>query len=168
MKTKVIAAVVVLAAGAAAGWALFNSRKGRVAEQPIAFNHKRHIDEGLTCTDCHKSVEKGPRATIPTIKTCLKCHEDPQGTNPEEAKIREFAKRGEDIPWVQMNRLPGHVYFSHRVHVAYAKMDCAECHGKMADRTEPVTAPNIDLDMDKCMACHVSKGVSVDCLRCHK
>ena len=137
--------------------------------QPIAFNHKRHLAEGLSCKDCHKRAETGPHATIPPVKACMLCHSEAKGTDPEEAKVRAFAEAGHDIPWIQVNRLPGHVYFSHAAHVGYAKMDCAECHGDMKDRTEPVTVSQIGhLTMDRCMTCHQSKGVSLDCLRCHK
>jgi c(7)-type cytochrome triheme protein len=97
------------------------------------------------------------------------CHTDAQGRHPDEPKIREYAGRSEAIPWVQVNRVVGHVYFSHAAHVVYAKMECAECHGEMKDKTEPVTTPQVaHLDMTRCMACHEERGASNDCLRCHK
>lgn len=137
--------------------------------QPLAFNHKRHIEEGMSCLDCHKGADQRAEAGFPPIRSCLLCHSEAKGTHPDEPKIREFAERKESIPWIRVNRMPGHVYFSHAAHVAYAKMDCRECHGEMKDRTEPVTRSQVDhLNMNRCMACHDSKGVSTDCLRCHK
>ena len=46
------------------------------AEQPIAFPHAVHISKGLTCTDyCHESATKGPIAGLPSVKTCMICHD---------------------------------------------------------------------------------------------
>lgn len=158
---------VIVAGGVICAVSLIGSKDSTT--QPIQFNHKRHIEEGMNCVDCHKQVEKGIHATIPNLKQCLLCHSDPQGSNKDEPKIREYAQRGEEIPWIQVNRLPGHVYFSHRVHIVMAKMDCSECHGDMKGRTNPVTSSQIEhLSMDKCMECHKQYNVSNDCLRCHK
>lgn len=140
--------------------------------QPVAFNHKHHMDDklGLSCEGCHKGVETGPHATIPAVSTCIKlCHTDPQGTHPDEPKLREYAAKGEAIPWNQANKVVGHVYFSHVAHVKWGKLDCKECHGDMKNREEPVTLTQThNLDMNTCMKCHKEKGVSNDCLRCHK
>jgi hypothetical protein len=162
--------LVVLAAGiAAASWELsYHPRPGPVV-QPLAFDHKRHTAEDIACKDCHKRVQDSPYATFPKLKQCLLCHLEAKGNHPDEPKIREYAKEGKQIPWVQVNRLPGHVYFTHAAHVKYAKMDCKECHGDMKERTEPVTVSQIErLDMYTCMGCHVENNVSTDCLRCHK
>jgi len=138
-------------------------------EQPLAFNHKLHIEQDMACTDCHAQVERGPHATFPRVKTCLLCHEEPQGEHPHEPRIRAYAEQGLEIPWIQVNRLPGHVYFSHEAHVRYAGMSCADCHGDMERREEPVTEVQIGhLDMDRCVSCHEQNNASSDCLRCHK
>jgi hypothetical protein len=168
-----IAAIAFLGGGAAFAWSRYKAFTAPVpVTQPLPFNHKHHMDEklGLTCDACHKGVNEGPHAGIPAVNTCIKlCHTDPQGTNPAEAKIREYAAKGEAIPWQQANRLPGHVYFSHVGHVKFGKMDCKECHGDMKERTEPVNISTTHrLDMDTCMQCHKEKGVSNDCLQCHK
>lgn len=160
-------AVPVLVAGAAFAGAAFQAPAPVV--QPIAFNHQRHVQEDLACADCHGGVEQGPYATIPTIQQCLLCHSEPQGRHPDEPKIREYAEQGKAIPWIRVNRLPGHVYFSHQAHVRWAKLDCADCHGDMKQAVAPVTRPQIDhLDMAACMRCHEERGASLDCVACHK
>lgn len=141
----------------------------RSTVQPIAFDHARHHAEDLGCLDCHKTAETGPYASLPRIASCLLCHQEPKGESAEEARVREYAERKEEIPWVQVNRMPGHVYFSHAVHVKLAKMDCAECHGDMSVAKEPVTVSQVEhLTMRSCMECHSEKGASNDCLACHK
>ena len=156
-----------LASGAAVAWKARQRRA--VVVQPMAFNHKRHLAEDMKCLDCHKGADKQAQAGAPTVKQCMLCHEEAKGTHPDEPKVREYAARGEAIPWIQVNRLGHDAYFSHVAHVNFAKMDCAECHGDMKDQTEPVTRPQItQLDMDRCMRCHKEKGASNDCLRCHQ
>jgi len=137
--------------------------------QPIAFDHARHHEEDLACLDCHSTAETRPYASLPRIAACLVCHAEPKGDSPEEAKLREFAERKEEVPWVQVNRMPGHVYFSHAVHVKLAQMDCAVCHGDMTTANRPVTASQVEhLTMRRCMECHFEQGASNDCLACHK
>ncbi|MBI4568836.1 MAG: cytochrome c3 family protein [Planctomycetes bacterium] len=162
--------VIVLVAGvAAASWLGGGGSEGVV--QPIAFNHQMHIKgkEEMACKDCHRMVEKGPHATLPSVNQCMLCHEEAKGKHADEPKIRQYAEKKEEIPWVQVNHVVGHVYFSHAAHVSWAKIDCSECHGDMKNRTEPVTHPQVDhLNMDRCVACHEERGASNDCLTCHK
>ena len=138
-------------------------------EQPMAFNHKRHVEEDTACLDCHKEAEEGIYATTPEIKVCMLCHEEPQGEHADEPKVREYAERKEEIPWKQVNRVDGHVYFSHAVHVKLGEIDCNECHGDMENLTEVLTTSQIThMSMAACMRCHEEKQASNDCLACHK
>jgi menaquinone reductase, multiheme cytochrome c subunit len=136
--------------------------------QPIAFDHARHAKD-LTCLDCHKAAESTPYASLPKNATCRLCHEEAKGDSAEEKHVREYLEKNQEIPWIRVNRLPGHVYFSHAMHVKLGKLDCSECHGNMAQATEPVTASQIDrLTMRRCMECHAERGATNDCLACHK
>ncbi len=138
--------------------------------QPLAFDHEAHIRaEKMECADCHRFATAGPYATLPKLKDCRDCHSEPQGQHPDEAAVREYAKKGMEIPWITVNRLPGHVYFSHRAHVVDGKMDCWDCHRDM--RKEKQAAMNSDikaLTMSRCMACHEARHAKNDCLTCHK
>ena len=143
---------------------------GKEIKQPMAFDHQAHFKaEEMECTDCHRFAAKSVHATLPKLKDCADCHSEPQGKNPEEAKVRKYLEEEKEIPWILVNRLPGHVYFSHKAHVGYAEMKCWECHRDMRKVSEPVTKPDIgQLTMHKCMECHKEKGVGLDCLKCHK
>ncbi|HTL51054.1 MAG TPA: cytochrome c3 family protein [Planctomycetota bacterium] len=160
----VFAATVLVLAGMEAVAA-----RSTAIQQPIRFDHARHMKEDMKCNQCHTGVDNSPYATLPPIRTCLLCHKEAKGTDPEEAKIREYAKNGTPIPWVQVNRLVGHVYFSHGMHVKVGKLDCKECHGEMAQADQPVGRSQIGhLTMDRCMECHEEKHVNQECLTCHK
>ena len=143
-------------------------------KQPIFFNHKAHIEaEEMECTDCHIYVEKHPHATIPLISVCIDCHSEPpedmdERYKEEEEKVRKYADGGKQIPWIKVNRMPGHVYFSHKAHVVWAEMECKDCHRDYTKVEKPVSKPDIHLDMYDCIDCHERKKAEVDCLVCHR
>lgn len=166
LKLSILA--ISLAALTAAG--LMEESTSEDAAQPLVFNHKVHMDEDMACGECHLHAEDGVYATLPPTRVCMLCHEEAQGEDPEEPKVREFAE-AEDayIPFPIANELVGHVYFSHEAHVTWAAMDCDECHGDMAEATEPVTVNQVAvLTMETCMDCHEERGASLDCIACHK
>lgn len=137
--------------------------------QPIAFNHKKHAGEvGLPCTTCHQYVETQSFAGLPQTETCVTCHAAPLTKNPEEEKIRQYASKNEKIPWQRIYRMPGDVFFSHRRHVVLAKVECATCHGKMAEQTTPPSRPLVNQTMAWCINCHQERRMSADCNACHK
>lgn len=159
--------VAVVAAGAAfaVGWQA-NGTKAIV--QPVAFNHKVHVETGLECGDCHGYFETQTFSGLPTISQCMDCHEEAITTSPEEEKVRELAAAGLPLEWEQIYRVPDHVYYSHRRHVIAGKLDCATCHGDIAETTSPPDRPLNDLSMDFCLNCHQQNNVTEDCIACHK
>jgi len=162
--------VFIAAALVAIAAPLFPSLIGRAnITQPIAFNHKKHASElSLPCTTCHQSVEAQTFAGLPQTATCLTCHAAALTKNPEEEKIRQFASKKEMIPWKRIYQMPRDVFFSHRRHVVLAKVECAACHGKMAEQLTPPTRPLVNQSMGWCINCHQEKRASVDCNACHK
>lgn len=155
--------------GTAGAWLGASKDGGRIV-QPIDFSHAVHVKgEEMACNDCH-AADTQARAGFADIKVCMECHKEAQGDAPDEneAKVREYGKAKKQIPWVQVNRNAGHVYFSHRVHVAFAGFECSECHGKVEDLEHAITEPTPALhDMDACMDCHAEHGGSLQCLACH-
>ncbi len=138
--------------------------------QPIVFDHARHAgEEGVACADCHAGADTKVHAGLPSVKMCLTCHRTEQGSHSDEPKVREYAERGEQIPFVQRNRNAAHVYFSHRAHVAAATMDCRECHGDVGQVADSAELSNPELSsMDSCIDCHRAEGASLECAACHK
>ncbi len=134
--------------------------------QPIAYTHKTHLARGMQCTDCHASVEKGPVASIPSVKLCMTCHQVIATDRPEIRKVAAYLARGEEIPWQRVYGYSptAHVKFNHAPHIR-AKVSCATCHGDMTQQTVAVRAVN--LNMGSCVDCHKLKKVSLDCTTCH-
>jgi len=139
----------------------------RAGEQPIPFPHKTHIAKGLTCTDyCHESVTKGPVAGLPSVRTCMICHDAIATDKPLIQQVTNLQKSGRDLAWTRVYGYTpqAHVRFNHAPHIR-AKVDCATCHGKIAEQT--VAERNVDLNMGFCVNCHRQNKVSNDCLTCH-
>ncbi len=149
-----------------------------VPENPIAFDHARHLaldldGRRLGCVDCHAGAERAEHAGLPALRACLRCHVRPQlgpdgQPNPREARVRELAVPGE-FHWVQVTKNPGHVYAPHRAHVGIAKLPCSECHGDVASWRAPPTEPIDRLrHMAECIGCHRQRGAPTTCGTCHR
>jgi len=137
------------------------------AEQPIPFPHVVHMAKGLTCTDyCHENVTKGPIAGLPSVTTCMICHDSIAKTRPTIQKIADYQKRGVDIPWQRVYgyTAEAHVRFNHAPHIR-VRVECAACHGDVAKQT--VAERAVDLNMGFCVNCHKSRQAPNDCLTCH-
>ncbi|RPI99871.1 MAG: hypothetical protein EHM36_15405, partial [Deltaproteobacteria bacterium] len=139
---------------------------GSKTEQPVAFNHKKHADQGLECDACHRFYKTQTFSGLPSLAVCLECHQEPVTQSPEEEKIRQYAKRGEEIPWKRIYQQPDHVFFSHRRHVVLGKMECKSCHGNMGEMEKPPAKPFVLMTMDWCMDCHAERKVTNDCQAC--
>jgi hypothetical protein len=135
-------------------------------QQPIPFPHKTHIAKQAVCTDCHESVEKGPIAGIPSVKTCMICHSQIATDKPLIKQVTSYSEKGIEIPWQRVYGFTheAHVRFQHAPHVR-ASVDCATCHGDVANQT--VAERVVDHNMGFCVNCHKQKKASNDCLTCH-
>jgi Cytochrome c7 and related cytochrome c len=134
--------------------------------QPIAFNHRLHLQSGIQCESCHTGVTEGPDAGIPSVTFCMACHQEVATNNPEIKKLTAYAAKEEDIPWepVYWFYPSEHVRFWHAPHIR-AGVDCQQCHGDMTQQTVAVRTKN--LNMNFCISCHRAKGASADCTTCH-
>ena len=135
-------------------------------KQPIPFPHKTHIAKQAMCTDCHESVEKGPIAGIPSVKTCMICHSQIATDKPLIKEVTSYADKGVEIPWQRVYGFPheAHVRFQHAPHIR-ASVDCAVCHGDVKNQT--VAERVVDHNMGFCVNCHREKKAPNDCLTCH-
>ena len=83
-------------------------------EQPLPYSHKKHVAMGLECTFCHVNPEPGTQMTFPATSICMTCHQNMGKTKPDLAKLAEYAKSGETIPWVRVYKLLPGPRWSHR------------------------------------------------------
>jgi len=142
--------------------------KRSVKEQPLEYSHAAHVGKGLPCELCHATVASEAFAGIPSIETCMTCHQGKITESAQEEKLRRIAEAGGALDWQPIFQLPTHVYFSHRRHVTIAGLECRTCHGNLQESTVlPGIAP-IDMNMKFCVRCHEERRASVDCISCHQ
>lgn len=164
-----IGAIVSLAGvgGFAAGRALL--RPTEAVPQPIAFNHRRHVeDAGVECDVCHEHYSTGQHSGLPALSLCLDCHDEPVTEEPEEQKLRDLAGAEDEVAFRKLFRLPDNVFYSHRRHVTIAGLECETCHGEIAATASPPPEPLIHVTMDFCLDCHERSGASDACTGCHR
>ena len=147
---------------------------GSGTQQPVAFNHQLHVNRAaVPCETCHEHAADRAHAGLPRLDTCMDCHRRVTPQNPAGAaqvqSMRKVAQEGGDLLWVAVYRLPSHVYFSHQRHTEAGGLECKVCHGDMATLTAPPPRPIArTVQMDNCIECHESKGVTTDCAACHR
>ncbi len=135
-----------------------NREAGYEPKQPIPYSHKLHAGElKIDCLYCHAEAEKGPHATIPSVATCMKCHEQVQ-TKDKDGNLTEGTKtlldhweKKEPIVWNKVHDLADFVYFDHSRHMA-ADLTCQECHGPV--ETFEHMRREYGMKMSWCLDCH--------------
>ena len=145
--------------------------KSRGPQQPINFSHQIHAGKlGMDCLYCHYGAEKSTIANLPPVGTCMGCHKIAATDRPEIQKLTGYFERGEQVPWVEVYRLPDHVKFNHKRHVK-AGVQCATCHGAVPQTAVMYQYPS--LKMGWCLSCHRERmndpkfPTTMDCLSCH-
>ena len=134
--------------------------------QPIAFSHEFHAGTlKIDCLFCHRHAEHSSTASVPTVSSCMSCH---RAIDPSTQGMRELAAYWRDqkpIPWVRLQQLPDHVYFTHARHLETG-LQCVDCHGRVETMRGTPRAPSFE--MGWCVSCHQQREASVDCWTCHK
>ncbi len=167
-RTLVVLGGVVLAAVVGVP-ALAIARRGPAVPQPVAFNHLKHTEQlELSCEFCHQYVRTSAHSGLPDAATCSLCHATPQGTSDEAARVTELLAAGDPLRFNKLVRMPEHVFYTHRRHVAIAELDCEICHGAIGTTERPPRRALVRMDMDFCMDCHRERDATLDCNACHR
>ena len=163
----------------------------RAPRQPIFFNHVIHAGSfQIACQYCHADARRSEYAGFPSVERCMGCHKIIGAQdNPEIAKLHDFARRGQPIPWVRVFKMPEFTFFPHAPHVRFP-IACQTCHGPI-ERMRVVGAdtgpallhdlqvlvgfkpPSRALTMGWCIECHREQNATrgakapLDCVTCH-
>jgi hypothetical protein len=135
--------------------------------QPIEFPHDIHVTRKIACTEyCHEGVTTQAVAGLPSVRTCMLCHNAIATDRPRIQVIAAMRERGLDLAWQRVfdYPAPSHVKFNHAPHID-AGSQCATCHGNIAGQT--VAQRNVSMTMGFCVNCHNQNRASVDCQTCH-
>jgi len=135
--------------------------------QPIEFPHNIHVGRKIACNEyCHEGVRTQAVAGLPSIRTCMLCHNAIATDRPRIQQITAMRENGQDLAWQRVFDYPAasHVKFNHAPHIR-ADLACSTCHGNIAEQT--VAQRNVAMTMGFCVNCHNQKQASVDCQTCH-
>lgn len=166
-------ALVVLLFGALGGMVFFYVFYNGPVEvttwqptQPVAYSHKLHAGTNkIPCQYCHSGARRGEAAQVPSAQKCMNCHSVAiKPESPIFKPIADAVNSQKAVEWVRVYRLPDHVWFNHKRHVA-KDIACQTCHGPI--ETMDVVAKVNDFKMGFCLSCHQEKGAPTDCWTCH-
>ena len=94
----------------------------------------------------------------------MNCHTVVATDKPNIQKLTSFYQSDQVVPWVRVHRLPDHVYFPHKWHVAKG-IACQRCHGPI--ETMDVVKQVAPLKMGWCISCHRQNKATQECNACH-
>ena len=175
--------IIGFAASLVLGWGIFPKLLYSQKHQPVEFSHALHNMEVDGCESCHYFREDGSFAGIPTLESCMECHEEAMGESEAEAKfIEEYVIPEREVPWLVYSKQPPCVFFPHAAHVISAKMECTTCHGDIGESdhlkvyeenrisgySRDIWGKNMlglkkntwdRMKMNDCSACHVKENV---------
>jgi hypothetical protein len=144
-----------------AGCMIFESL--REQEQPFAFPHAVHAEEGLGCVDCHAAVAESDDPGFPVKVQCMLCHADMDEEQPPERRA-EALFDGDAYRRTGRTKLAAEIVFPHDLH-ANGAYDCHVCHTGIEQSTYVGTLPRVS--MADCMDCHAEARAPNECATCH-
>jgi hypothetical protein len=137
------------------------------SEKDLAFSHRLHGEQGLSCEDCHAGAVDSDEPGMPTLESCMLCHEGMEEEKPPEQRITALYSVDGSYRRRGAGRLPEDILFSHSAHAGNYALDCSACHADVASSDRVVEEHAIS--MAECSECHVDRGVgrTSDCATCH-
>lgn len=131
-----------------------------------SFPHRVHVvDNDLACTFCHGAVRSADEPGMPPPELCAPCHDRFDGDKPPERRVGAFYSERSRYRTVAVSGRTAEVRFSHRSHVTTAKLECARCHGDVAQQEGVPLDPLAS--KSSCMDCHARHGMANACSDCH-
>ena len=155
----------------------------------VKFSHKKHLENGRVCSDCHNNVADSDTLTVehmPNVNTCVQCHgqwlNDTQcvkchiktrlTTKPEDHERVDFmmvhGKKLKDKPFD--NWMEGTGRHSHLCFQCHKQDHCITCHNEMPPRDHTNQWRRVGhgvsagINRNSCQTCHRSDF----CFRCHE
>jgi hypothetical protein len=134
-------------------------------QQPVPFSHIVHVSENkINCIKCHEGTLDDNKPVIPTLQTCMSCHDKVNINDSSIRYLREHYSAGKPIEWKKVTNFDTFVNFNHSVHTKRG-IDCSKCHGNIAEMKR--VKEEVTMDMKFCTGCHSAENVKADCNSCH-
>ena len=155
---------------------------GEVTYHLLRHTHRKHVERGAQCTQCHANVVHGGKAPFkntPTMAACLRCHDDK--TAPNRCGLCHL-KLGEIRPalynpvWVDRHKENLAAIGQDACRRCHAEEFCRSCHA--IARPPSHTGSWLVAHQQKtpqerkaCLQCHPARGTRVEadfCTECHE
>jgi Cytochrome c7 and related cytochrome c len=139
------------------------------------FSHRLHLQQGLSCLDCHTAVAGSTKVAdnlLPTKQVCLGCHDNALIPAPPATSVSKFShalhlKMGDVAPYIAAAidhqtylQPPGDI----RRHLN-TKNPCEACHRGL-EESDQVTRAALP-QMADCLVCHTQIEAPFSCEDCH-
>jgi hypothetical protein len=136
--------------------------KGKRVDTLLVFTHQVHVvGEEMDCEECHAGGKTEGKAGMPTLESCIDCHDEPKKGSKEEKAILELKARERFKKPLWGAEIPSDLKYDHGAHgdVTYVlpsgqkkPLECQDCHGDVggSERTPDSTTPPMEL----CTDCH--------------
>ena len=134
-------------------------------EHGLAFSHRLHVvEEGLECQNCHEDLAFAADPGMPSVDTCLLCHEEIDEEKAPERRVETLFDEAGEFRARRVSALGDEVVFDHLRHVA-AEVECGACHAGIEDNER--LGAGVAVAMDDCRACHAEREQPNECATCH-
>jgi len=118
----------------------------------IKFSHQYHAKQvGAECKDCHAKAEASESSAdmlIPQMATCYTCHDQ------QTTKCDYCHTTSDTTKYVAFQKTEREVIFSHKYHLAEAKLKCGDCHEGIDGVDYAAQGSKTMPAMEKCATCH--------------
>ena len=135
-----------------------------LVEKPLAFPHQTHLEQGLSCADCHNGYEADDEALPIAAAACAMCHADIDAEKAPERQVASLFDAEGNFKGAHVTKLPEGTIFAHSTHVAMGST-CESCHVGIEQSLQ--VDRSLAVSMDTCLQCHEGLGVSRECKTCH-
>jgi len=136
---------------------------GSDGKLPSAFKHDAHIEQGISCAQCHVGVEtsvKGTDNLMPMWSVCSDCHAA------EDVANKGVALGEQKDGFIYKTVTDYSPIFRHQRHIEQAKLDCNVCHANLDQPAADGKRGHFPM-MSDCMECHEQRSVHRECKTCH-
>jgi nitrate/TMAO reductase-like tetraheme cytochrome c subunit len=152
-----------------------------IAYHLLRHTHRKHLERGAECTQCHANVVHGGKAPFkntPTMSACLKCHDGKQAPNDCSLchlKLGEIKPALYNPAWVEHHRENIATTGRDRCASCHGEQFCRSCHavGRPPSHTSNWVRSHADMnpkDRPQCAQCHPTRGDRPEadfCTECH-
>ena len=128
--------------------------------QPLEFPHNVHVGKKIACTStCHEGVTMGPVAGLPSVRTCMICHDAIATDRPRIQQITAMREKGIDLAWQRVFGYPADRMSSSITRLTSAPTSSAR-PATAASPSRRSPSATSSMTMGFCVNCHNEKKAS--------